>query len=78
LTGCLDQTAQLWDTRNFQAIGNPLRHKSWVAALAVSPDGLTVLTGSADNTIQLWDTRTRRPIRVPLRHQSSDGSLLVP
>jgi WD40 repeat protein len=36
----------------------PPDHKTWVLAVAFSPDGKRVLTGSDDNAARLWDAAT--------------------
>ena len=68
LTGSLDKTARLWDTRTRTAIDRPVRHESRINDVAFSPDGKTMLTGSSDATARLWDVGTQKPIGVPLRH----------
>ncbi|MFM6724088.1 MAG: WD40 repeat domain-containing protein [Dolichospermum sp.] len=35
-------------------------HSDWVRAIAVTPDGKTVISGSWDNTIKIWDLETRK------------------
>jgi WD40 repeat protein len=37
-------------------------HSHWVNAIAVTPDGKTVISGSDDNTIKIWDLATRKEI----------------
>jgi WD40 repeat protein len=41
-------------------------HTSFVAAVAVAPDGRMLATGSADNTVRRWDLSTGTPIEPPL------------
>ena len=48
----------------------PLRHDGRLRALAISPDGRTILTGSHARTAQLWDRATGRPIGPAVRHES--------
>ena len=48
----------------------PLRHDGSLRALAISPDGRTVLTGSYDRTAQLWDKATGKPIGPAFRHEN--------
>jgi tetratricopeptide (TPR) repeat protein len=69
LTGSGDGTARLWDTATAEPLGEPLRHRSAVVAVAFSPDGRTALTGSEDGTARLWDAATGRPVGEPLRHR---------
>ncbi|MFM6393669.1 MAG: WD40 repeat domain-containing protein, partial [Dolichospermum sp.] len=33
-------------------------HSNWVTAIAVTPDGETMISGSDDNTIKVWDLKT--------------------
>ncbi|OBQ14176.1 WD40 repeat domain-containing protein, partial [Anabaena sp. AL09] len=33
-------------------------HSGWVNAIALTPDGKTVISGSSDNTIKIWDLVT--------------------
>jgi eukaryotic-like serine/threonine-protein kinase len=51
-------------------ISPPLRHDGTLRALAISPDGQTVLTGSYDRTAQLWDKATGKPIGPAFRHEN--------
>jgi WD40 repeat protein/tRNA A-37 threonylcarbamoyl transferase component Bud32 len=79
LTGSWDETARLWDAATGKPIGMPLQHQSTadmrrrhvlaaVRAIAVSPDGKTVLTTCQDDAAHLWDAATGKPISPPLQH----------
>ena len=46
-------------------------HADGISAVAVSPDGRTVLTGSYDTTARLWDASTGQPIGPPLTHRAT-------
>jgi WD40 repeat protein/serine/threonine protein kinase len=63
-------TARLWNTTTGEPIGPPLPHKYGVLAVALSPDGKTVLTGSADGAARLWETATGKLIGPSFQHQS--------
>jgi WD40 repeat protein len=70
LTGCSDGSAQRWDAKTYEKIGEPLRHadgKQGVAT-AISPNKERFLTGSEDNLAKLWD-RDGKLIHE-LRHQN--------
>jgi WD40 repeat protein len=47
-----------------------LAQPSEVTAMAVSPDGRTILTGGADGTARLWDTATGKALGAPFDHSS--------
>ncbi len=61
LTGSADMTAQLWDAATGKALGPSLLHPAAVIAVAISPDGRTLLTGSGSRA-RLWDAATGKPI----------------
>jgi WD40 repeat protein/tRNA A-37 threonylcarbamoyl transferase component Bud32 len=73
LTGSLDRTACLWDAATGRLRGRPLRHPFPVWAVALSPDGKTILTGGGEASrgeARLWDaasgkTRPRQPEAQP-------------
>jgi WD40 repeat protein len=60
-------------------------HTELIAALAISPDGRTLITGSRDNTIRVWDVNSAKVVRTLQGHSeeitalvfSKDGSLLA-
>ncbi|KAG8995941.1 hypothetical protein FRB94_008678 [Tulasnella sp. JGI-2019a] len=52
--GCAKQWSQtLWTTT---------KHSEKISAVAILPDGTTIVSGSYDNTLRLWDTKTGVPI----------------
>src|SRR5262249_30087381 len=65
--------------------GSAIRHRGWVNAIALSPDGRAILTGSDDTTARLWTVPDGVPRTPPLRHLrpvkavaiSPDGRLLL-
>jgi WD40 repeat protein len=63
-----------WRTRlheSRQVVGHP----GAVSAVALSPDGRTLLTGCRDGTARLWDAGTGRPIAPPLEHHRPGSSV---
>jgi WD40 repeat protein/tetratricopeptide (TPR) repeat protein len=81
----IGDTARLWSVTTGKEITPPLRHQSFLGAVAFSPDGRRVLTGSYDHTARQWSVLTGKPITPPLRHQrevvavafSPDGKLIL-
>ncbi|WP_405889851.1 hypothetical protein OG427_07330 [Streptomyces sp. NBC_00133] len=79
ITGNLDGTLKVWDTRTMRATATISRVKgtvgSAVGALALGSDGRTALvarnnglgrtSGSTMNNVQAWDLRQRRPMESP-------------
>jgi tRNA A-37 threonylcarbamoyl transferase component Bud32 len=48
--------------------GKPLSHRDAVEAMAVSPDGRTIVTACRDHTARLWNATTGAAIGVPIKH----------
>jgi WD40 repeat protein len=69
--------------KTFDAAGGG--HTELYTALALSPDGLTLVTGSRDKTIRVWDLNSQKVIRTLQGHTdeityltfSKDGNLLA-
>jgi WD40 repeat protein len=74
LTGCLDNTARLWDAATGE-LRRELRHQVGVLNVAFSPDGRLALTGSMDGTAQLWEVASGRQVGPSLRHQGMVSGL---
>ena len=45
-------------------------HKSYIHAVAFSPDGSTIASASGDNTIKLWNSQTGKELKVLSGHVS--------
>jgi WD40 repeat protein len=77
------RSVHLWDVATGRPIGptfrrsddDPVVHKDWIEALALSPDGKVLATGSRDSTARLWDATTGLPLGEPLPHDSWVRSL---
>jgi WD40 repeat protein/serine/threonine protein kinase len=82
-TTSMSGSAQLWDAATCKPLGPPLEHNAWVQAVAVSPNGKTVLTGCdnqffnrtrtamshvSDKTVRFWDPIAGNLLLPPLSH----------
>jgi serine/threonine protein kinase/WD40 repeat protein len=86
-TASFDTTARVWETATGRPAGPPLTHTNYVATVAFSPDGHTLVAGDYGpaGLIKFWDWRTGKEVRPPLRHDdiilsvafSPDGRYLV-
>jgi WD40 repeat protein len=75
-------SVQLWDVATARALGGPLTvdnsralggppaEQHWFNAIALSPDGKTVLTADLERGARLWDLATHRPIGQPMIQES--------
>lgn len=63
-----DRTVRLWDARNGEPIGKPLKgHNDAVTTVVFSPNGRKLATGSRDGTIRLWDAKSGEPLGKSLK-----------
>jgi WD40 repeat protein len=70
VTGCVDGTVRMWNLDTGQPIGRVMKHRDWVRAVAVSPDGRRLLTGCRDGTLWQWDSMTGESIGSPRQLQA--------
>lgn len=52
-----DCSARIWDLRD-RKMQHYLRHRSWVASVAFSPDGQRLATVSGDRTLKIWSVES--------------------
>ena len=79
-----DTTARLWDARTAQPLGKPMLHDAPVRAMAISPDGKTLVTGSADRVLR-WSAQSGERLGEPWKFSgevrkvdfSADGKALL-
>ena len=60
-----DSRQVVWDATTGVDVAALDGHKSWVEAVAVSPDGKRVATAGQDSLVRLWDAATWKPILSP-------------
>jgi RNA polymerase sigma factor (sigma-70 family) len=80
LAGCgWEAGVRVWDvaTGKEQGAADAGGHTSWVTALAVAPDGTTVVSASTDWTVIVWDTVRRREVRRLTGHTDRAYSVAV-
>jgi WD40 repeat protein len=60
VSGGEDGTVALWDTTSSERLLTFKELTQGVSALALSPDGQTILAGGRDGIIKLWSALTER------------------
>ncbi|WP_442940762.1 protein kinase domain-containing protein [Nostoc sp.] len=84
-SGSDDKTVKIWNIQSRKEIRTLSGHSDWVYAVAISPDGKTIVSGSKDKTIKVWNLNTGKEIYTLTGHTdyvnsvaiSPDGQTLV-
>ena len=72
------QALQQYDSRRpFECLCTCAGHSDSVNAVAISPDGQTLVSGSDDNTIKVWNPHTRELRHTLIGHSESVNSLAI-
>ena len=69
VSGGVDRTVRLWDTKKRRQLKVLEGHRDPVWAVAFSPDGQRAVSGSEDSSLRLWDAKRGALIRVMESHQ---------
>lgn len=62
VSGSGDGTARIWDCDTETPMHTLKGHRSWVLAVAWSPDAKLIATGGNDSQVRLWDPKTGKPL----------------
>jgi WD40 repeat protein/serine/threonine protein kinase/tetratricopeptide (TPR) repeat protein len=93
VTGGSENVVRVWDITDTDRVRPPdmpssvsahllaptasFRHRGAVRAVAIAPDGRSLLTGSDDWSARLWDLRSRTAIQPFLAHKSSVRAIAI-
>ncbi|KAF7363073.1 WD40 repeat-like protein [Mycena venus] len=70
VSGSLDKTVHVWDSRTGALLAGPIQHDARVNSVAFSPDGEHIVSGSNENLVQVWNSRTGTLVAGPFRGHS--------
>src|SRR5262249_1343195 len=70
-----DDTLKVWDAATGQTVRTLQGHRSFVSAVAFSPDGTRIGSGSYDRTLKIWDAATGQEVRTLQGHTSPVSSV---
>jgi WD40 repeat protein len=54
---------KVWEAESGRLLRSLEGHTDWVRAVAVSPDGRTIVSGSRDRTVKVWEAESGRLLR---------------
>ncbi len=69
ITGGIDGTVQLWNTRTRKTIRTFKVNEAYIGYIRYSPDGQTIAIRGAENTIELWDVRIGKHLKSLSGHE---------
>ena len=72
VSGGQDSAARIWDVATGRPRGEPIKHRSWVEAVAITPDGRMAASAGQDSLIRIWDPSTSKS--WPKSRRTSTGS----
>ncbi|MEH2236663.1 serine/threonine-protein kinase [Nostoc sp.] len=76
-SGSDDKTVKIWNIESGDEIRTFTGHSDWVYAVAISPDGKTVVSGSKDKTIKVWNLNTGKESRTLNGHKDFVNSVAI-
>lgn len=69
---------RIWNLQTGALLGEPLdAHKSWVNALAISPNAQTLVSGSEDTSIRIWNFQTSELQQTISAHSAAVNALAI-
>src|SRR5262249_42629626 len=71
-SGSQDKLIKVWSVETGKAVQAFEGHKNWVTALALSPDGKTLLSASDDLSVRMWDVGKGKELDVIDLSKGSD------
>jgi WD40 repeat protein len=54
---------KVWEAASGRLLRSLEGHTDWVQAVALSPDGRTIVSGSWDSTVKVWEAESGRLLR---------------
>ncbi len=63
----------LWDAASSLPIAVLHGHTTWIAALAITPDGKQIVSRARDDSVRVWDTATGRGRKLPFTAATPDA-----
>jgi WD40 repeat protein len=76
-TPCLRPLKANLEPANEGALRTLAGHSGSVKAVAIAPDGKTVVSASWDNTLKIWDTETGRELKTLTGHSSLVNAVAI-
>jgi WD40 repeat protein/tRNA A-37 threonylcarbamoyl transferase component Bud32 len=76
-TNFLSTNGLLAGRQNNSLVNTLTGHSKQVYAIAISPDGQTLVSGSLDNTLKLWNIPKGKPLRTLSGHSNKVRSVVI-
>ena len=77
MSASADNTMKLWDLETGKEVRTYTGHEAMITAMAISPNGKTVLSGSLDRRLKLWDVVTGKEVYTLEGHVDGINSVAI-